>query len=92
MNGRRLHASVRGAVHGVGFRYFVLQAARSLKLTGWVANRYDGSVEILAEGTENQLELLLREVTEGPRSAVVEGVDAEWSAATGEFNGFEVSF
>ncbi len=92
MNGRRLHASVRGVDHGVWFRHFVLQTARSLRLTGWVANRYDGSVEILAEGTENQLEILLREVTEGPRSAVVEDVDAQWSAATGEFKGFDVSF
>jgi acylphosphatase len=92
MNERRLHASVRGVVHGVGFRYFVLQAARSLRLTGWVANRYDGSVEVLAEGPEERLELLLRELGEGPRSAVVEGVDARWSQATGEFTGFEVSF
>lgn len=92
MNERRLHASVRGVVHGVGFRYFVLQAARSLRLTGWVANRYDGSVEVVAEGPEERLEVLVREVREGPRSAIVEDVETHWSPATGEFKGFEVSF
>jgi len=92
MNERRLHASVRGVVHGVGFRYFVLQAARRLKLTGRVANRYDGSVEVIAEGPEGQLEILLRELGRGPRSAIVEDVEARWSQATGEYRGFEVSF
>jgi acylphosphatase len=92
MNERRLHASVRGVVHGVGFRYFVLEAARRLGLNGWVANRYDGSVEVVAEGPEERLESLLARLREGPRSAIVEGVDTSWSAATGEFTGFEVTF
>ncbi len=92
MNGRRLHASVRGAVHGVGFRYFALQAAQSLGLTGHVANRYDGSVEVVAEGPEDRLEILLRQLREGPRSAIVEDVEVRWSRATGEFDGFDVSF
>ena len=92
MNGRRLHASVRGAVHGVGFRYFALQTAQSLGLTGHVANRYDGSVEVVAEGPEDRLEILLRQLREGPRSAIVEDVEVRWSRATGEFDGFDVSF
>jgi acylphosphatase len=92
MNDRRLRASVRGVVQGVGYRYFVLQAARSLGVAGWVANRYDGSVEVLAEGPEDRLEVLLRRLRDGPRSAVVKGVDVEWCPATGEFDGFDVSF
>jgi acylphosphatase len=92
MNERRLHASVRGAVQGVGFRYFVLQAGRSLGLAGWVANRYDGSVEVVAEGPEDRLEILVGRMREGPRSARVEEVETRWSEATGEFTGFEVSF
>jgi len=92
MNDRRLRASVRGVVQGVGYRYFVLQAARSLGVAGWVANRYDGSVEVLAEGAEDRLEVLLRRLRDGPRSAVVKGVDVEWGPATGEFDGFDVSF
>lgn len=92
MNERRLRASVRGVVQGVGYRYFVLQAARSLGVAGRVANRYDGSVEVLAEGPEERLEILLRQLKEGPRSAVVKGVEVEWSPATGEFDGFDVGF
>ena len=92
MNDRRLRASVRGVVHGVGFRYFVLQSARRLGLTGWVANRFDGSVEVVAEGTEDRLEILLGDLREGPRSAVVESVQPSWSAATGQFTEFGVGF
>lgn len=92
MNQRRLHASIRGAVHGVGFRYFVLQSARRLGLTGWVANRYDGSVEVVAEGPEERVAVFLRDLRQGPRSAVVEEIDDRLSPATGEFEGFEVRF
>jgi acylphosphatase len=92
MNGRRLHASVRGVVHGVGFRHFVLQAARGLGLTGWVANRHDGTVEVVAEGPEDRLEILLGDLRRGPRSARVESVEASWSDATGEFAEFGVNF
>jgi acylphosphatase len=45
----RLHARVIGRVQGVGFRYYVLNAAIELGLTGWVRNRRDGSVEVVAE-------------------------------------------
>jgi acylphosphatase len=92
MNERRIHASIRGVVQGVGFRCFVIQTARNLGLTGHVANRYDGSVDVVAEGAEERLEALLRQLREGPRSAIVEDIAVEWSRATGEFDGFDVSF
>ena len=46
----QLHVVVRGRVQGVGFRWFVREAARALGLAGWVRNRPDGSVEVAAEG------------------------------------------
>ena len=92
MNERRLHASVRGVVQGVGFRYFVLREARGLGLRGQVTNRYDGSVEVVAEGPEDRLEILLGRLREGPRSAIIEAVDVRWSPATGEFDAFDVGF
>jgi acylphosphatase len=92
LNQRRLEASVRGVVQGVGFRYFVLHAGRSLGLSGTVVNRYDGSVEVVAEGPEDRLEMLLERLREGPRSARVEEVEAHWGEATGRFTGFEVGF
>src|SRR5437667_2491213 len=87
----RLHAVVRGDVQGVGFRYFVQRKARQLGLTGWVRNNDDGTVEIIAEGARADLEQLKHAVEEGPRTAHVDRVDAQWSAATGTLRAFDLS-
>ncbi|MBI3160412.1 MAG: acylphosphatase [Chloroflexi bacterium] len=84
----RIHAVVHGRVQAVGFRFFVNQFAATLGLSGWVRNRVDGSVELVAEGDKASLERLLALVGQGPPSARVERVDAEWQAATGEHTGF----
>lgn len=54
---------VNGRVQGVGFRYFVQMEADKRKLAGWVKNRDDGRVEILAEGPENALQSFVEAVT-----------------------------
>jgi acylphosphatase len=86
----RLHAMVSGRVQGVNFRYFVIEQASELDLTGWVRNRWDGSVEITAEGPHQKLEQLLQAVRHGPPMSTVEDVDFAWLEATGEFVGFSV--
>lgn len=48
-----------GRVQGVGFRYRAQQAARSLGITGWVTNLYDGSVEMEAQGREEELDRMV---------------------------------
>jgi len=79
----RLHLVVRGEVQGVGFRYFVVRRATGLGLAGWVRNRPDGSVELVAEGAASHLDALRREVTEGPPRASVTEVE-EWAVAPNE--------
>ncbi len=86
----RLHAIIQGHVQGVGFRYFVQGKATSLGLTGWVRNRWDGSVEVLTEGKRTELESLLDALYRGPRGATVTNVDPQWQEATGEFLDFQV--
>lgn len=86
----RLHAMVEGRVQGVGYRQFVFDTATTLKLKGWVRNRRDGSVEVLAEGTSEVLGQLLTSLQRGPRMAYVTGVHPQWLAATGEFADFQV--
>ncbi|MCI0519071.1 MAG: acylphosphatase [Chloroflexi bacterium] len=86
----RLHAVVEGQVQRVGFRYFVLENAMELGLTGWVRNRWDGSVETTAEGPRPALEKLAALLRRGPLPAYVTGVNPEWQAATGEFTGFHL--
>jgi acylphosphatase len=87
----RLHATVTGHVQGVSFRYFVLEQAELLGLTGWVRNRWNGAVEVLAEGSRQNLEQLLLGLREGPPMAVVSDVDFEWLTYTGEFTMFELT-
>ncbi len=86
----RLHAMVSGRVQGVSFRYFVIEQAADLDLTGWVRNRWDSSVEVTAEGPRSKLEQLLQALRQGPPMAHVEDVDFAWLEATGEFAGFSV--
>ncbi len=86
----RLHAIVRGIVQGVNFRYATRREAQRLLLTGWVRNRSDGTVEVIAEGPRAQLEGLLDFLRSGPPMAHVMGVEATWQPATGEFTAFEI--
>ena len=86
----RLEARVRGAVQGVGFRWFVLREAARLGLTGWVANEPDGSVTVVAEGDPRSLARLEAILAEGPRGADVRAVEARRLPASGGFARFEV--
>jgi acylphosphatase len=66
---------VRGRVQGVGFRWFVEREAHILRIAGWVRNNSDGSVEVLAQGTREQISGLRSRLREGPRAARVDDVE-----------------
>jgi acylphosphatase len=66
---------VRGRVQGVGFRWFVEREAHILGIAGWVRNNHNGSVEVLAHGTRDQLSGLHGRLREGPRAARVDAVE-----------------
>jgi acylphosphatase len=80
---------VRGRVQGVGFRYFAEHAANTLGLAGWVRNRDDGTVEVYALGSPEQLSELAGLLWKGPRWAEVRGVD-ESEAPLEKVRGFSV--
>lgn len=86
----RLHATVEGRVQGVGFRYFVIDNAAALDLNGWVRNRWNGTVEVVAEGSRPALEKLLAALHRGPNSSHVSNVQFGWEAASGEFLDFHM--
>lgn len=88
----RLHARIFGSVQGVSFRYYAIQQARSLDVVGWVRNRWDGSVEVVAEGDREAVNHLLAWLQEGPPWAQVDRVDVQWEKPSGEFSRFEVQF
>ncbi|MBC7237471.1 MAG: acylphosphatase [Chloroflexi bacterium] len=87
---KRFRAIVHGRVQGVNFRYYTRQRARGLGVTGFVRNRYDGTVEVVAEGGEDALRRLLSWLHAGPSLAQVTRVDVEWGPPTGQFVSFEV--
>ena len=89
---KQLTAVVHGMVQGVSFRYYTHRAASQLGLTGWVANQWDGTVKVLAEGDEAALRDLIAFLHEGSPAARVQRVDEKWSEATGEFQRFSVKY
>ena len=88
----RLTAEVSGHVQGVGFRYFVRQAARRNGLVGWVRNDPEGTVTVQAEGLRPRLDAFLDALREGPEAAEVDEVDVRWEPATGRFKTFSVEY
>ena len=88
---RRMIATVRGYVQGVGYRYYVLQHARALGLTGFARNEYDDSVTVVAEGPMNLLMQLIEALRRGPEGADVQDVEPTWEPATREFPTFRIA-
>jgi acylphosphatase len=81
---------VRGRVQGVGFRWFVEREAHILRVAGWVRNNHDGSVEVLAMGTPEQLAGLRSRLQEGPRAARVDDVEESETEPVAGLNSFQV--
>jgi acylphosphatase len=88
----RLHAVVYGLVQGVNFRANTQREAVQNGLTGWVANRPDGTVEVVAEGARSRIQAFERYLYRGPRLAEVERVVSTYDRASGEFGGFNIRY
>jgi len=80
---------VRGHVQGVFFRDSVRRLAERHGVSGWAANRWDGAVEAVFEGSADAVERLVDFCRDGPRGARVDGVEVTDEAPTGE-TGFSV--
>jgi acylphosphatase len=89
-NIEELHAVVRGIVQAVGFRYFVVEKARTLGLCGYVRNDSYGDVEVLAQGPRPTLDRLLTYLWQGPPAAQVNDVQTTWNKPTQQISGFHV--
>lgn len=85
-----LHLKVNGQVQGVGFRYSTWQKARQLGLVGWVRNLPDGSVEILAQGERDDLEMLITWIK--TEFSAIEKINENWEETERGFSGFEISY
>jgi acylphosphatase len=75
-----MHAIIKGRVQGVGFRATTRYYALELGLTGTVRNLTDGSVEIYAQGSKQDLESLLQKLQSEAGPGDIESVDVEYSS------------
>lgn len=83
---------VSGRVQGVGYRYFAMQTAAACQVVGTVRNVGDGTVEIIAEGSEAAMEKLRNALEQGPSYARVTGVTETQLPVTGRYKTFDVGF
>ena len=81
---------IRGRVQGVGFRWFVEREAFILRIAGWVRNNSDGTVEVLAQGTREQLAGLHSRLREGPRAARIDDVEVSEAQAVAGLISFQI--
>ena len=75
---------ITGRVQGVGYRYFALIEAHALGVAGYAKNLPDGSVEVVAEGSEEAVQSFEGRLREGPAFSRVEIVDKAPLAARGD--------
>ena len=87
-----IKALVSGRVQGVCFRDATQKKAIELGVNGWVKNTPQGSVNVVAEGTEEQLSLFIDWLNIGPNYAKVEGVEVEWLKSKGLNENFYVRY
>ena len=80
---------VHGKVQGVFFRDSTRQAARNEGVSGWAANRGDGSVEVVLEGPADAVNSVVGYCRTGPSSADVESVDEHEETPEG-LTGFQI--
>ena len=85
-----VNLTISGKVQGVGFRYFVLQQAQEMGITGWVSNKSNGDVEALVQGEKADLEEFVAKVKEGPSFSRVEDVSLNWLNKAEQYFGFEI--
>jgi len=85
-------AIVSGRVQMVTYRTFIHKHAQHLALTGFVRNLPNGTVEIVAQGYEDNLKKLLEYARKGPFMAQVANIEVSWREPTREYGKFEITY
>lgn len=86
----RMEILYSGRVQGVGFRYTTKSAAAGFEITGTVRNLPDGRVELIAEGTREELEAFRGAIRAAGLKNFIRDETVTWSAAQNIFRGFEI--
>lgn len=81
---------IYGRVQGVGFRFFTLREAKRIGIVGYVRNRQDNSVQIIAQGTDAQLAQLAQWLKKGSPMAKVERILIQDYSNKQQFRDFQI--
>lgn len=84
--------TIEGRVQGVGFRFFTQDKAREHGIKGYVKNMYDGSVEVHAEGNEDNLNAFVNDLKSGPPMAHVENTNIRWLEPENRYESFTIEY
>ena len=88
---RRVEAFYSGQVQGVGFRFTAQRLAEALEVKGWVKNLSDGTVQLVAEGSEDNLNKLLGQLNAHFKDDI-EDVRIGWQEPAEKFREFNIIF
>ncbi|MDD3887663.1 MAG: acylphosphatase [Patescibacteria group bacterium] len=89
---KRLEIAISGKVQGIFFRQFIKENAVNLKLNGFVENKANGTVKVIAEGEEDNLQKLIESCKIGPKLARIDDLKISWSKPTNEFQEFIIKY
>jgi len=92
MKKTRAHVLIKGRVQGVFFRGEACEEAQRLGLSGWVRNKWDGSVEAVFEGEKVAIEEMIGWCYKGPPAAIVKEVEIKWEEYKEEFTSFSIRY
>ena len=88
----RAHVIISGRVQGVCYRMETQRAAKSIGVSGWVKNRFDGTVEAVFEGDKKQVDQIIKWCRKGPSLSVVSNLEIDWGSFSGEFRDFDITY
>ena len=91
MDKKRVQLIIHGKVQGVFFRASTKDKANELRLSGFVRNREDGTVEVVAEGDEDHLQRLVDWFRKGPELSQVNDVHLDWQPYIAQFEKFTIN-
>lgn len=86
----RAHLLITGIVQGVGYRWSCRRSAQGIGVTGWVRNLPDGRVEVVAQGTREQVEQLIKWCYRGPDEARVSDIAVSYEEPAEIFQDFGI--
>jgi acylphosphatase len=87
---KRIQIFYSGKVQGVGFRYTVKTVATGFEVAGTVRNLPDGRVELIAEGTQDELTAFSEAIRDSGLGHFIQKETVSWADALNDFRGFEI--